>query len=328
MSDGGLAAAIAEGGAGEGGGAGGAGGAGGEGGDAAAVAAAAAAAKAGGGEGGGDAWYATLPDEAAEGALSDRKWAENKKYADIPSLVKAHRSLEQQFLGGDKIVVPKEGASPEEIAAFHAKLGRPDAPDKYEIAVSEGAKLDEALVAKFRETAFKAGLPASMAAPLVEMFNGHVQETLEAAEAARAQASQEGVKAMRKEWGASAPQNLAAANRAMTMLGLSGADVEAMGDALPPEQDDQGNVKRNGAARALALLAKLGVGMGEDVLSGGGGVKKFGMSPSEAQAKLDAIAADPAQMKKLNDKDPQITAYRKQLIEIVAAGEDAQAQKG
>lgn len=320
MSDAGLADAL--------------GAAGGDGGDAGAAAAAAAAgggdggAGGGGGGGGADPWYATLPDDAAgEGALSDRKWAENKNYADVPSLVKATRELEKQFLGGDKIVMPKEGASQAEIDAFHVKLGRPEAPDKYEIAAPEGAKLDEALVERFRATAFKAGLPASMAAPLVEMFNAHVTEGLEAAEATRVQASRDGVATMKKEWGAGAAQNLAAANRAMTMLGLTGADVEAMGDALPPEVDDQGAVKRNGAARALALLAKLGTGMGEDVLSGGGGAKKFGMSPVEAQVELDKIKADPEAVKKLNAKDPVLTARRRQLIEIVAAGEDAENAK-
>lgn len=320
MSEAGLSAALAAAG-GEGGG---------EGGDAAAAAAAAAAAGAGGegddggadgGGEGGDPWYASLPDD-------DRKWVENKKFAEPASAVKAYRELEKQFLSGDKIVLPGKDASPEEIDAFHAKIGRPEAPDKYEIKAPEGAKLDDALVEKFRKTAFEAGLPAQMATPLVEMFNEHVTETLQAQEAARAQASKEGVDAMRKEWGAQAPQQLAAANRAMKTLGLTADDVQAMGDALPPETDDQGNVVRNGTARTLALMAKLGLGMGEDILSGGGGQRKFGLSPAEAQAKLDAMRDDPEQAKKLLAGDKQLTAYRAQMMEIVAAGEEAEKNKG
>lgn len=268
----------------------------------------------------GDPWYSTLSDEAEAGALSDRKWAENKKYADVPTLVKSARELEKQFLGGDKILVPKEGASEEELSAFYAKIGRPEAPDKYEVTAADGTELDEALAAKFRETAFKSGLPAQMAKPLVEMFNAHVVEMTEQAEALRAEAAKTGVASIKKEWGASAPQNMAAANRAMTLLELTGDDVNAMADAMP-EKDG-----KNGTARVLALLARLGTGMGEDLLSGGGGARKFGMSGAEAQAKLDAMAADPANITKLEAKDPALTAQRKQLLEIVAAYEDAAAK--
>ena len=277
-----------------------------------------------GGEGGAAAepWYGTLSDEAAAGALSDKAWVANKKYADPAALVKAARELEKQFLGGDKVVLPKDGASEEERNAFYKKIGRPDAADGYVITAPEGKELDEALVAKFRDTAFKAGLPATAAAPLVEMFNAHVEEVQEQEAALKAAAAKDGVTAIKKEWGASAPQNMAAANRAMTMLELTGDDVDAMADALP-EKDG-----KNGTARVLALLSRLGTGMGEDVLGGGGGPRKFGMSGAEAQAKLDAMSADPAIVAKLEAKDPVLTAQRRQLHEIVAAYEDAENRKG
>ncbi len=274
-----------------------------------------------GGGGGGEPWYSSLSGEAASGTLSDRAWVENKKYSDPAAVVKAARELERQFLGGDKIVLPKEGASDDELNAFYSKLGRPENADGYDIKAPEGKQLDEALVAKFKETAFKTGLPAAAAAPLVEMFNEHVEEIEQQQAALKAAAAKEGVAAIRKEWGASAPQNMAAANRAMTMLELTGDDVDAIADALP-EKDG-----KNGTARALALLSRLGTGMGEDVLSGGGGLKKFGMSGAEAQAKLDAMSADPKMVEKLEAKDPALTAQRKQLLEIVAAYEDAENAK-
>lgn len=322
MSEGGLAAAIAA----ESGVAGD-GGAGGEGGAAAGGAAAGGGAGAGGGGeggqgGGGDPWYASIADEEL------RDWVKAKNPADPATLVKSYRELEKQYRSGDKIVLPKEGASEDELNAFYAKIGRPEKPDGYEIKAPEGTTLDEGLVAKFRETAFKAGLPAAAAGPLVEMFNGHVSEMLEAQEAERATARGEGIAAVKKEWGAATPQNMAAANRAMTALGLSGDDVDAIADALPPELGEDGSVKRNGTARALDLLRRLGAGMGEDVLSGGGAARKFGLSPAEAQAKLDEMAADPATVKKLEAKDPTLTARRAQLIEIVAAGEDAENRRG
>lgn len=273
---------------------------------------------AGGGTGGGEAgatWYEGLPDD-------DKTWLANKKFGDVGATVKAYRDLERQYLGGDKIVLPKEGASEEERNAFYAKIGRPEKPEGYEIKAPEGAQLDERLVGRFREAAFKAGVPAGMATPLVEAFNAHVVEVTEEREAARTQAKVEGVKAVTKEWGDQFPQNMSAAKRAMTMLELDGDAVGAIEDGLEERYPGEGTKK------TLDLLRKLGAGMGEDVLTGGGGGNKFGKSPAEAQAELDRQTSDKDFQKRLAAKEPEAIAVRQRMMEIVAEAEDKASRAG
>lgn len=278
---------------------------------------------AGGGEGGGAAsggapWYAGLDDKApAEGQLSDKAWIENKKYADLSTAVKSFRELEKQYLSGEKIVKPGENASPEQIDAFHKAIGRPESADGYAIEAPEGVELDEALVGKFRETAFKAGLPAAMAGPLVEMFIAHQREQAEALDAQRAQAKSDGVKTVQKEWGDKFATNVAHANRAMKMLELDKDALGAIEDGL------EARFPGEGTKRTLDLFRKLGAGMGEDALAGGGGARQFGVSPNEAQAELDRMKKDPQIMEKL--KDPAFKARRDRLMEVVAAAREKTA---
>ncbi|KTE19704.1 hypothetical protein ATE67_13750 [Sphingopyxis sp. H050] len=314
MSDG-AGAAAAAGGEGEaGGGAAAAGGGaaallGGQGGEAAAGAG-------GGGEqagqGGGEAaaaeWLGIFSDKAAgEGQTASRDWVKSKGFKDPDAMVSSYRELEGKFLSGDKIVLPKEGDGAEVVEAFHKAIGRPDAADGYDLKLGEGEEVNEDLAKVMREAAFKAGVPASMFAAMAEPFNAYMRDVLQNHEAAQVQQREAGVAEYRTEVGDKFNTHIAAGNKAMRLLELSGEDIAGIEQGL-------------GTKKTLALFAKLGMGMGEDILLDAGGRPKFSLSKEEAQAKLDMLGKQEGYLEKLKS-DPKLKAEREHLLTIVASAE-------
>lgn len=302
----------------------GSGGASGEGGGAAAAIAAAEGGEGAGGEGsggeggegdGGKPWYDGVSDTApGEGILSDKAWLENKKHSDLSGLIKSARESEKQLLAGDKIVVPKEGDAPEVFENYYKALGRPDEAKGYEIPVPEGRELDEDFSNSIREAAFKAGMPASALGPVAEAFNAHILKLEQNAEAEKAAEQARGMEEIKTEWGDKFNGNVAHANRAMKMLDLDQEKIGKIEDGL-------------GTAETMKLLSKLGAGMGEDVLGGGGGSPQaFGVTPAAAREELKNMAASAETRAKIFEKDPATIQRRQMLHKIVAHDEERKAQ--
>jgi hypothetical protein len=257
-------------------------------------------------------WFAGLSEEAVDGGLSDRAWIANKAYADLSALVKAARSAEARMLAGDKIVIPKEGDAPEVFENFYKAIGRPDAPDGYTITAPEGRELDVELVSAITAAAYKAGTSNTMLEPLVEAFNDVMVQREQQAEAERAAAKDQDVAAVRAEWGEQFSAKVAQCNQAMRMLELSQDDIGALEDAW-------------GTARTFKLLQRLGAGMAEDALIGGGAAVRFGVSPAEAKAELNKIETDPALAKKYREGDAALKARHQMLVSIIAQDEQRRA---
>ncbi|QJQ31820.1 hypothetical protein GV829_04625 [Sphingomonas lacunae] len=252
--------------------------------------------------GGGDPWYAGLPDE-------DRSWAEKKGFADLPAALKSYRELEGRYLSGDKLVVPKEGDPQEVFDRYYAAIGRPEAPDKYEFKAPDGHELDADLTGRIGKKAFEAGVPQAMLAPLVDEFNAYVLEQQQTAEAARIAAKNEGVAEVRREWGDNFDSRIAQANQAMRMLELTPDDIGALEDAW-------------GTPRVLRLMHKLGAGMGEDALIGGGAAQRFSLSPAEARAERERLESDPDHIKRYMSGDKASRERMAMLNQIIAADEE------
>lgn len=169
----------------------------------------AAAAGAGAGAGGGASqdWRASLPEEI-------RGEESIKNFKDVADLTKGF--IETKKLVGSATKIPKADAKPEEWDAFHAKLGRPESADKYEIKVPEGAKWDDATDVKVKELFFKAGLPPRQAQALVDGYNAMQTEQL----AAYAKSLESGVEELKKD--PNFAQNVATAAATVKEFGPEG----------------------------------------------------------------------------------------------------------
>ena len=85
----------------------------------------------------------------------------------------------QKLLGKDKIVVPGQNATPEEIAEFHVKLGRPENPEGYEFKSLEDLKDIERNVTLdhgMKKIFFEEGIPKEVGERIVSKYEGLVYE--------------------------------------------------------------------------------------------------------------------------------------------------------
>ena len=102
-------------------------------------------------------WRDSLPD--------DLKTNESLgKFSDVSTLAKSYINAEQ-MIGKDKMVVPSANTTEDEWNDIYDKLGRPSAPNAYELKaeLGEGEQIDEQLMSSFKETAHKHGLSPAQA---------------------------------------------------------------------------------------------------------------------------------------------------------------------
>jgi len=113
----------------------------------------------------------------------------------------------QRMIGADKIAIPGKHGTDDEWNQVYEKLGRPEAPEGYELEmnnVPEGMEANPELVGWFQQTAHKAGLSPQQAQVLADEYNtmsGVAEMSPDDAAAAAEAAEQEGVRELQKEFG-------------------------------------------------------------------------------------------------------------------------------
>lgn len=138
------------------------------------------------------AWMKQLPaDLQAHDGLA--------KFPTIGEAAKAYMELEGRL--GKSAVIPGKDASPEELATFFERLGRPKTPDQYTLTVDpeEAAKTNN--LADFRQMAHQLGLTNAQAGELHKTLYGigkHAQAQVEAQTLAARKDCEE---VLRKEYG-------------------------------------------------------------------------------------------------------------------------------
>jgi len=177
---------------------------------------------------------AANPDPANAGAANqpwypetEKDYVTNKGWKAPADVVGSYKSLET-LVGADKagrtIVLPRDDKDAEGIKAFRAKLGVPEAADKYELpapAGDGGANLIKEASGWFLE----AGIPKAAAQAITQKWNAHIESLVKADEAkAQTQSAQE-VEQLRGEWGANFEENAEFARR---FLKAAGWDDEKM----------------------------------------------------------------------------------------------------
>lgn len=163
-------------------------------------------------------------------------------------------------LAADKFYIPAED-KPEEWNELYSRLGRPEAPDKYEISFRE---TDKPFAATMQKAFFDNGLSQKAAAGLVKAWS-EMQEEQAKMWVERSKAEME---AWQQAQGDGLAKNQELARRGAAALGLGEEAVGAMEAAL-------------GTGNFMDLCLKLGNALSEDTakgLSGGGALKDEAMS--------------------------------------------------
>jgi len=169
-----------------------------------------------------------------------------KDYNDLGSLVKSH--IEQGKIVGSSIRIPGADAKPEEISAYHSKLGRPEAAEKYEYAppenLAERFQQDDETLNAFRKVAFDNGYTPTQWKAATEFYNTNV--LTKSAEGFPTSESTE--KLLQGEWKENYEANIAAARKAVAHF----SNGSEFGDWL--DQSGFGNLPE--MARFLTSVGK------------------------------------------------------------------------
>lgn len=161
------------------------------------------------------------------------------------------------------VQMPGKEASAEDWSAFYAKLGRPEAPEGYELPLPDGD--DGAFAKQVAPMLHKAGITGEQAKALASEWN-----TFQAAQAAEFQAAEQArITAMdtqnkaeatelRNEWGTNHDANMEFAKRAVTQF----LPAEHAGDIIAAIE------ARVGYRATIEMLHGIGKGMAEHDAAG------------------------------------------------------------
>ncbi len=231
-------------------------------------------------------WLAGLAPE-------ERAYYDNKQWKGPEETLRSYIQLEK-LLGphgeGRTVVLPKDGAAPEELAEFYTKLGRPAAADKYELKAGDSANPE--LMAGAKKAFYDAGLNPKQAQQLLDFYAG-AETTQKDAAAQRAASELDGLV---KELG---PQKYEEALARVKTAGVRFGLTQEMGEKIE---------LAIGSKAFLSLFAGIGEALAESGLPPGstGAPGGVGLTTKAAQDKLNALNADSAFQNRLNSVNPKV----------------------
>lgn len=229
-------------------------------------------------------WTTGLNDEL-------KGYAQLKGFKDPSMLMEAYRGLEKTIgVPKERIVKLPEGPDAPEWGEVYGKLGRPEKPEDYKIAMpKEGGSEEFASWAK--NTFHKLGLSGTQAEKLSSQWNEFVQaSTAKAQEAENAKNIQEEQK-LRTEWGQNFDREIEKAKRAAAGLGIKGDTFDAFDKILGP-------------IGTLRFFQTIGSKLGEDAFVSSASSPGFsGMGAGAAKAKIEALKRDKEWTKKFTSGD-------------------------
>lgn len=160
-------------------------------------------------------WRASLPPEIKAEPMF-------KTIADVNTLAKSYVHA-QKAIGADKVALPGKHASDEDWGRFYQKVGLPESPDKYEVAIPKEAKfVNPDLMKELKPIAHKAGILPKQLETLIGWYEGNSAKAMEAQVSALKAKTDEQVGSLKKEWGMAFDNNLGLANKVLKDHGPEG----------------------------------------------------------------------------------------------------------
>jgi hypothetical protein len=215
--------------------------------------------------------------------------------------VLSYANLETAF-GADKagrtILAPKDENDAEGWNAVYGRLGRPETPDGYELAVSEGS--DGAYLKDMLPAFHELGLTKRQAQALVERNNAVLAKLGESDDLAFKAKSEADYAALQNEWGQAATTNEELARRAVAQFGSkAGLDADGL----------QALEAAIGTGAMLKLFHAIGASFAEGTFKSGDGVQGGGvLTPDRAKAEIARKNADPEFLSRYLHDDPKVRA--------------------
>jgi len=261
-----------------------------------------------GAEGGAAApWYGTVADDV-------KGYIENKGWDSPDKAIASYRNLET-LVGAEKagrtFLMPKDENDAEGWKALHAKLGVPENPEGYKLAVPEGQS--DGFAKHMAPILHKLGIPAKAAEGLVGALNEYAGQQQAAAQAAAEAKVAEQMTALQQEWGGQFATNAALGQRFVQSLSLElGWDAEATAKNLEMLESAWGS------APMMKFMAAAGKMLGEGRFAEGGQGAAAPVSKQAAQARLDQLMQDGAWLAKWAEGDAAAKAEKDRLDLLIS----------
>ena len=250
-------------------------------------------------------WWHSIPEKEARD-LMEAKQYKNPAEAAL-AYYNANKMLNAQ---GDKVVAPAADAPQTEWDAFYNKMGRPEAPDKYDLKAPEGVQVDEGLMKVGKEIFHELGATPAKAQAAMDKWNAFVEASNKAQQEAMQVQNDTELAELNTKWGPQLEANKAAGNRAVKALGLSNDLIAKI----------ENNI---GSAAIVELLAAIGGKSNEGGFIGSGTATDPNdpstMTKEQAQAKVTTLQGDSAFQAKYTDKNHPEHAAALQLMEKLFA---------
>jgi uncharacterized protein YdbL (DUF1318 family) len=223
-----------------------------------------------------------------------------KNFSNLEDMAKSYSSA-AKMVGLDKaqlMRIPSE-ATPEAMGEVWDKLGRPEAPDKYEGKAFEAIKdyINPDKAASVKELAHKNGISAQAFEALAEWYVKDIQGAVEAGSKTSKETIDGYREAVKKEFGAAYEQKIAMAQRAVKSFG---------GDELIKVISENEGVFENPAViKAFTAMGEQMAKIAEQTKEDNGFLPNNSasghMSPNEAKAAIAELEGDPNFMKIMQD---------------------------
>lgn len=240
-------------------------------------------------------WRSQVPDEFKDDPSI-------KDFKDIGSLVKSYIHG-RRMLGMDKVIIPKEDSPPEVMAEFRAKMGVPEAPDKYELpkeGVPQDVQFDQDVIKEFLELAHKTNMSKAQVAEAIRWQANKIAQYRQAAAEKEKQAREAAMGEFRKKLGHAFDESIGLARKAVRQFG---------GEGL---QDYMNQTGLGDDPRMVEAWIKVGKALAGDSIHGEGVSRTFIPSPEEAKDELKSLMADAGFKEAYNNpRHPQHTAMKK-----------------
>lgn len=154
---------------------------------------------------GDDPWRGIATEYATkDGQVDEKVLARVKRYATPADALNAQFALQSRISAGEfRSVLPKD-ANDEQIKAWRAENGIPEAPDKYELKLRDGLVVgddDKPIIDGFLSRAHKANLNAQQASEAVDWYYEEVERQTAARADLDKQLAQKAQDALRAAWG-------------------------------------------------------------------------------------------------------------------------------
>jgi predicted lactoylglutathione lyase len=219
-------------------------------------------------------------DDSLKNEHSIKPFVDKEGNLNTANLLKSY-VMTKKKIGENKVSIPGENATEEEINEFYEKIGYKANPDEYQIEKQEEDVLQEDFLNKFKDFAHKNKVPVKTANEMANFLREVSKEGVEQQQQLQQKQIAEQVDGLKQEWGKAFDYKVGLAKRVLNEVVKDEAVLEAMQDP---------SIGSNPAI--IKTLSKIGESLFKEDSFDGVSKPQYSTTPQEATTKINEIMGD------------------------------------